>query len=247
GISPLIATEIFLQAEDQSAQAIAEQFSLLIEQTKKGEFSPVINRGKKEDFHVFDLKQFSGEKEYFNNTNHLLDTFYATKANRDRVKQEVGDLSRLMKNELEKNQRKIKKQQQTLKKAEQADVYQKQGELLTAHLHLVNRGDSKVTVVDYYDPNQAEMMIELDPNKTPSENAQNYFKTYQKVKKSKVKLAKEIKKAKAEIDYFEQLLQHLETARLDDIEEIRSELREEGYLKEKRKGNKRKNKPKKPS
>src|SRR5699024_10600130 len=163
------ATEIFLQAEDQSAQAIAEQFSLLIEQTKKGDFSPVINRGKKEYFHVFDLKQFSGEKEYLNNTNHILDTFYtikqnknrdkkkenfnnnnhlldtcyATKANRDRVKQEVGDLSRLMKNELEKNQRKIKKQQQTLKKAEQADVYQKQGELLTAHLHLVNRGDSK--------------------------------------------------------------------------------------------------------
>ncbi|HHU20036.1 MAG TPA: fibronectin/fibrinogen-binding protein [Bacilli bacterium] len=247
GISPLIANEVVLQTENETVQKTAEQFIALIDRAKDGKFSPVIHLGDKEDFHVFDLVQFSGEKESFEDVSGLLDHFYADKADRDRVKQQVGDLSRLMKNELDKNKRKIKKQQQSLKKAERADDYQKQGELLTAHLHLVKKGDQQVTVIDYYDPNQSEMIIKLNPNKTPSENAQNFFKTYQKLKTSKTKLTREIQKARHEIDYFERLLQQLETARLDDIEEIRSELREEGYLKEKRKTSKQKNKPTKPS
>ena len=247
GISPLIANEVVFRAESESVQKTAKQFITLIDQAKAGQFSPVIHLGEKEDFHVFDLVQFSGDKENFTDINLLLDHFYADKADRDRVKQQVGDLSRLLKNELSKNKRKIKKQQQSLKKADRADFYQKQGELLTAHLHLVKKGDDQVTVLDYYDPNQAELTIELNPNKTPSENAQNFFKTYQKLKTSKGKLTREIQKARHEIDYFERLLQQLETARLDDIEEIRSELREEGYLKEKRKASKQKNKTTKPS
>lgn len=247
GISPLIANEVVLQTENETVQKTAEQFIALIDRAKDGQFSPVIHLGDKEDFHVFDLVQFSGEKESFDDVSGLLDHFYADKADRDRVKQQVGDLSRLIKNELDKNKRKIKKQQQSLKKADRADFYQKQGELLTAHLHLVKKGDQQVTVIDYYDPNQAELTIELNPNKTPSENAQNFFKTYQKLKTSKTKLTREIQKARHEIDYFERLLQQLETARLDDIEEIRSELREEGYLKEKRKNNQQKRKQAKPS
>lgn len=246
GISPLIANEVVLRAKVESAQVIAGQFIAMINQAKNGQFSPVIYTGEKEDFHVFELKQFSDEIKYFEDISELLDHLYADKADRDRVKQQVGDLSRLMKNELDKNKRKIKKQQQSLKKAERAGFYQKQGELLTAHLHLVKKGDQNVTVVDYYDPNQAEMLIDLNPNKTPSENAQNFFKTYQKLKTSKGKLTREIQKANHEIDYFERLLQQLETARLDDIEEIRSELREEGYLKEKRKNKQNKNKIAKP-
>lgn len=247
GISPLIANDAVLQADSESAEQTAAVFIEMIDQAKVGNFSPVIHRTGREDFHVFDLVQFSGEKENFEDVSGLLDHFYADKADRDRVKQQVGDLSRLMKNELDKNKRKIKKQQQSLKKAERADYYQKQGELLTAHLHLVKKGDQQVTVIDYYDPNQSEMIIKLNPNKTPSENAQNFFKTYQKLKTSKGKLTREIQKARHEIDYFERLLQQLETARLDDIEEIRSELREEGYLKEKRKNNQQKRKQVKPS
>src|SRR5699024_7654563 len=196
GISPLIANEVVFRAESESVQKTAKQFITLIDQAKAGQFSPVIHLGEKEDFHVFDLVQFSGDKENFTDINLLLDHFYADKADRDRVKQQVGDLSRLLKNELSKNKRKIKKQQQSLKKADRADFYQKQGELLTAHLHLVKKGDDQVTVLDYYDPNQAELTIELNPNKTPSENAQNFFKTYQKLKTSKGKLTREIQKAR---------------------------------------------------
>ena len=246
GISPLIAKEVVSRAETQSAPAIAGQFVSFIEQTRQGNFCPVIDRGKKEDFHVFDLEQFSEAKESFDSVGEMLDTFYADKASRDRVKQQVGDLSRLINNELAKNKRKIKKQQQSLKSAERADHFQKQGELLTAHLHLVKQGDEEVTVVDYYDPDQSKLTIHLDPNQSPSENAQRFFKRYQKLKRSRATLRREIRKAELEIDYFERLLQQLENARLDDIEEIRNELREEGYLKANQKKNQRKNKPAKP-
>src|SRR5699024_8416637 len=86
-----------------------------------------------------------------NYNNHMLDQFYSGKAERDRVMQQTRDLHRFIKNEREKNERKLKKHQQTIKKAKRAPALQKKGELLTAHMHLVSQGDSEVTVVDYYD------------------------------------------------------------------------------------------------
>jgi len=130
--------------------------------------------------------------------------------------------------------------------AENRDYYQKMGELLTAHMHLVSLGDTSVTVTDYYDPEQNELEVELNPNKTPSENAQSYFKSYQKLKTSKQIVEKEIIKTEEEIAYLEQLLQHIDKASVEDVEEIRDELREEGYLKKQVK-TKKKNKPKKPN
>ncbi len=88
------------------------------------------------------------------------------------------------------------------------------------------------------------MDIPLDSNKTPSENAQFYFNKYQKLKKSKVIITKEIARTKTEIIYLEQLLQQIEVASEQDIEEIREELREEGYLKQRNTNKKKKKKRK---
>src|SRR5699024_12598764 len=89
------------------------------------------------------------------------------------------------------------------------------------------------------DPEQREMTISLDPTKTPSENAQNFFRRYRKLTNSKRIIEREIVKTKAEIKYFDQLLHQLDTANIDDEEEIHEELREEGNWKKKRR-NKRK-------
>src|SRR5699024_9951991 len=137
-------------------------------------YTPAIYRNKKEDFHVLPITSTQGEKESFRSANVMLDHFYSGKAERDRVKQQAGDLSRLIKNEKNKNERKLKKHQHTLNKVEDAEHYQKMGELLTAHMHLVKQGDKSVDVIDYYDPAQHTLTIELNPHKTPSENAQNY-------------------------------------------------------------------------
>ncbi|MFB4167558.1 NFACT family protein [Virgibacillus sp. JSM 102003] len=240
GVSPLIAKEIVHQAKLGSSETYKARFEAMQELIQNNNYTPTIYRDKKEDFHVIPISFLDGQEEIFPDTNQMLDNFYSGKAERDRVKQQAKDLYQFIKNEKDKNQRKLKKHEKTIKKAEGADRYQRLGELLTANMHQVKQGDQTATVIDYYDPDQNEMIIELNPNKTPSENAQSFFKTYQKLKTSMKKVKQEIKKANNEIAYLEQLLQQIDSAREADIEEIRDELRDEGYLKRQRQEKKKK-------
>lgn len=246
GISPLLAKEIVYRAKLGSLTDYETAFNQLMTSINEGNFEPCIYQSEKEDFYVLPLTHIKSEKHAFASTSTMLDAFYSGKAERDRVKQQAGDLLRLLKNEIDKNKRKIKKQEQTLKKAEKADDYQRYGELLTAHMHNISTGDKEAVVLNYYDPEQNEITIPLDPNKTPSQNTQAYFKTYQKLKTSKVKVEIEIKKAEQEILYLEEIMQQIEVAREQDIEEIRDELKDQGYIRKRAKARKKNYKPKKP-
>ncbi|TMN23524.1 Rqc2 family fibronectin-binding protein [Lentibacillus cibarius] len=240
GFSPFIANELVHQAKLGTIDTYKEAFAAIKEHIAHHHYTPAIYRGQKEDFHVLPITYWGEKSETFAGTNEMLDKFYSGKAERDRVKQQAKDLYQFIKNEQDKNRRKLKKHEQTLAKSEDAETYQKLGELLTANMHLVKYGDSSVTVTDYYDPEQKPMSIELNSDKTPSENAQRFFKTYQKLKTSKKKVQEEITKTHNEIAYLDQLLQQIDTAREEDIEEIREELREEGYLKKQKQGKKKK-------
>jgi len=242
GVSPFAAKEIITQAALGHPDIYKEKFLAFQKQMINQAYVPTIYRNDREDFHVIPITYLEGEQESFASTNELLDQFYSGKAERDRVKQRARDLFRLIKNELNKNERKLKIHEKSLQKANTANTYQKRGELLTAHLHLVTQGDPSVTVVDYYDPDQQEITIDLQTDKTPSENAQALFTRYRKLSTSKRKVTSEIIKAKREITYLDQLLQHIETARETDIEEIREELRDEGYLKKQRQKKRKKSK-----
>ncbi|MRH42201.1 DUF814 domain-containing protein [Aquibacillus halophilus] len=246
GFSPLIAKEIVHRANLGSYEVYKKVFSNIQSTLLNHDYQPELIKGEKQDFYVLSLSSVAGDKEGFSSISMLLDQFYSGKAERDRVKQQAGDLIRFLKNERDKNVRKIKKLKQTFTKAEKAESYQRFGELLTANMHVLKLGDKSVSVIDYYDPEQNEITIELNPNKSPSENAQSYFKTYQKLKKSKQMVVQEISKAEREINYLDELIQQIDGARVQDIEEIREELREEGYLKAKSKQKKKNKKPSKP-
>lgn len=242
GVSPMAAKELIHRAKLGSETTYIKEFLNFQKQIIENKFEPAIYRNNKEDFHVIPVT-YKEQKQAFTSTNDMVDAFYSNKAERDRVKQQARDLERLVKNELEKNNRKLTIHQTTIKKAKNAQMYQKQGELLTAHMHLIKKGDQSISVVDYYDPNQKEITIDLLHDKTPSENAQLLFKKYRKLSTAKKNAELEIIKTKAEIDYLESILQQMNSARDEDIDEIREELREEGYLK---KQTKRKRKRKKP-
>ncbi len=244
GVSPQIEQELKTFGDDSNAQIAG--FQQLLTRINDGQVDPVIDQSQPA-FYLFPLESFTSDLKHFDSVNLLLDYFYRDKADRDLVKQRAGDLIRVLQNERSKTIRKIKKQQQTLTKAENASRYQKMGELLTAHMHLVKQGDQSVDVIDYYDEDTPALTIELNPNKSPSENAQSYFKTYQKLKTSKKMLDIEIKKAHEMIAYLDQLIEQIEKARLEDLAEIREELEEEGLIKKKVVKNQKKNKPKKPT
>src|SRR5690625_624180 len=246
GISPFIAQELISRAHLGSMDTYKEKFLDIQTDIKHANFKPMIYYVEsKEEFHVIPITSFKGKKEAFSSTSKMLDQFYEDKAEKDRVRQQAQDLKRFVNNELKKNKRKLNIHKKTLKRAKDAEKYQRLGELLTAHMHLVSNGDSEVTVIDYYDPEQKEITIPLKTDQTPSENAQAFFTRYRKLKTSGQIVKKEIQRTNAEIAYFEQLLQQIKTAREIDLEDIREELRDEGYLRKQRRTKRRqKRKPK---
>ncbi|ENH98294.1 fibronectin/fibrinogen-binding protein [Gracilibacillus halophilus YIM-C55.5] len=241
GMSPLLAKEMINRTHLGTLSDYKETFVNIRDQLLNHEYQPQIMYGKKkETFYVLPLTTQQGEIKEFSSVSSLLDHYYSGKAERDRVKQKAGDLTRMLKNEINKNHRKLKKLDQTLDQAKDAANYQRDGELLTAHMHLVTPGDKEVEVVDYYHPDQIKRTISLNENKSPSENAQSLFKKYHKLKNSKLMVEEEKKKAYEEIEYLQEVIEQIEHAREQDIEEIREELQEQGYVKKKAKSNNKK-------
>ncbi|MFC7392495.1 Rqc2 family fibronectin-binding protein [Scopulibacillus cellulosilyticus] len=247
GFSPQLAKEIIHRAGLPTIDAILKSFFAVQNQIKQGDYKPniVYEKQGKDQFHVIDMTHQSGQHKFYDDVHRMLEDYYLIKSESDQVKQRAGDLSHFMINEQKKNQTKLKKLYRTLKESEEAKTFQLYGELVTAHMHMIKQGDKELEAVNYYDENQSKIIIPLNPNKTPSENAQSYFKKYNKAKNAKYMVEKQIEKTKEEIDYFDRLLQQIESASLKDIDEIREELEDGGYLKRKNRG-KQKNKKQKP-
>lgn len=246
GISPLFAKEVVKKAGMVNENALSEAFFTLQKPLQVHQYIPaMITANGKEFFYLFPLSHLHGDEKTFSSVSELLDRFFFGKAERDRVKQQAHDLERFMHNEKTKNEKKLIKLEKTLQDAGKADKYQLFGELLTANMYALKKGDKDIEVVNYYDENGGTVKITLDPLKTPSENAQRYFQKYQKAKNSVAIVEEQIDKTKEEILYFDSLLQQMEAASSKDIEEIREELAEEGYMRN-RKSKNTKKKPSKP-
>ena len=166
--------------------------------------------------------------EPFTSLSDLLDTYYKDKAERDRVKQQASELIRRVENELQKNRHKLKKQEKELLATDNAEEFRQKGELLTTFLHQVPNDQDQVILENYY-TNQP-ITIALDKALTPSQNAQRYFKRYQKLKEAVKYLTELIEETKATILYLESVETVLNQAGLEEIAEIREELIQTGFI-----------------
>ena len=177
----------------------------------------------------FSCVPFSTKIEgHFSNLSQLLDVFYKDKAERDRVKQQASELIRRVENELQKNRQKLKKQEKELQATENAEEFRQKGELLTTFLHQVPNDQDQVVLDNYY-TNQP-ITISLDKALTPNQNAQKYFKRYQKLKEAVKYLTELIEETKSTILYLESVETVLNQAGLDEIAEIREELIQTGFI-----------------
>lgn len=256
GFSPLLARELVYRSEARAEPnsntdaeaygltALWHSFSSLMENVKNNRFTPTIKIDQdngKSFFSITELTHINGDTTVFPDISACLEGFYGNKAERDTVKQRAADLIRFVQNEKAKNISKIKKLEETLEEAKDAEKYRVLGELLTAYMHQIKRGDKSIELVNFYDEEQTTVKIELDPQLTPSDNAQRYFRRYTKHKNSMSIVEEQMEIARTEIVYFEALLQQLDNASLADIGEIRDELVEQGYMKERgRRGPKKK-------
>lgn len=209
----------------------------------KSELAPTLTvTDKKEYFTPLPYLSLNGKQETFETLSKLLDAFYGGKAEKDRVKQQGGELIHKIENELKRNQSKVVKLQQTLADTEHAENYRRDGELLTTFMAQVPKGAEFVELPNYYEEDHL-LKIKLNPALTPNQNAQKYFQKYQKLKNAVKVVHGQIEQATQEISYLESVLSQLEIAGPMDIEMIREELLEQGYVK--KRGTKKQKQPKK--
>lgn len=256
GMSPLVAGEIILRYRNSGDQDHAvvsgeadsvrlwKAFDSVMGPVREFQFAPAAgtNHKGKMIFSAIPLTLLEENVKKYSTISLCMEDYYGDKAERDTVKQRVSDLIRFLGNERSKNIKKLANLQKDLDEAQDADRFRIWGELLFASLHKVSKGDKQASLINYYDENQAEMIIPLDPLLGPSDNAQRYFKKYNKYKNSLLVIDEQLIKTHEEIAYMESLQQQLAHASLNDIEEIRDELVGQGYLRDRSKKGKKKKK-----
>ncbi|SEK70726.1 Predicted component of the ribosome quality control (RQC) complex, YloA/Tae2 family, contains fibronectin-binding (FbpA) and DUF814 domains [Streptococcus equinus] len=182
----------------------------------------------------------SNKEKTFDSLSELLDVFYQDKAERDRVNQQSSDLIHRVQTELDKNIKKLKKQEKELQATENAEEFRQKGELLTTYLSMVPNNQDQVELDNYY--TNEKITIALDKSLTPNQNAQRYFKKYQKLKEAVKHLTGLIEETKHTITYLESVETSLSHASISDIADIREELVETGFVKRRTKDKRHKRK-----
>ncbi|MHA3066121.1 NFACT RNA binding domain-containing protein [Lacticaseibacillus saniviri] len=204
---------------------------------------PTITTGNGVSFTAIPYQSLTGTTSQYATLSELLDAFYVQKAEHDRVQQQGGQLIRVLRNEIDKDKKKQQKLQQTLQASDKADSYRIKGDILTTYLAQVKRGMTEITLPNFYDDEQP-IKISLSNQLSPSQNAQRYFTKYQKLRNSVAYVNDQMAKNQAELDYLEGIAAQIEIANPKDIEDIRLELQDSGYLKRQKRGKKPAKRPK---
>ncbi|MEB6169681.1 NFACT family protein [Staphylococcus pseudoxylosus] len=240
GFSPLITNEIANRRQFMTTQTLPEAFDEVLEEIQ-GEPTPVFHKNHesgKEDFYFMKLDQFYDDIVLYDSLHDLLDRYYDARGERERVKQRANDLVKFVQQQLHKSQNKLSKlidEREGTKEKEQQQLF---GELITANIYRIKQGDESLTALNYY--NGEEVTIPLNPTKSPAVNAQNYYKKYNKLKTREHELQHQIQLTKENIAYFESIEQQLTHISVDEIDDIRDELADQGFMKQRKQSKKKK-------
>ena len=229
GLSPLIAREIIYRSESDSIQNIYDSFTNVLTKIQEAP-SPHVMIASKEYFYLLPLYHIEGELIPCVTLWDMFDRYYFGKDERDRIKQQFHDIERFIRQEYDKNVKKLEKLNEELVNSEKAEQYKVLGELILANIYQIKRGDSVVRVQNFYSENLEELDIPLEPMLSASENAQKYFQKYTKAKNAVNYILEQLELTEKEIAYFETLMIQIETATLKDAYEIKEELELAGYL-----------------
>lgn len=246
GISPMIAREIAYRADKEGLDAVIEA---LKNEVENGMGQPTLvdkTDGSPMDFCFMDIRQYDGalSVRHFDSYSELLDTFFSDRDRLSRMRAKSADLNKLLNNTIDRLSRKINLQKADLKKCADREELRIKGDLLQANLYRIEKGSSVVTVENYYAEDNAPITIRLNPAVTPAMNAQRYYKEYNKAKTRETMLTGQIKKASEELQYIESVQDILSRCETEaELSAIRSELREQGYLRPVKGAAKRKDKP----
>lgn len=190
-------------------------------------------QGKPLDFSFFNITQY-GSGAVVNRADSfsaLLDQFYAERDRIERMRVRSQDLLRILSNLSERLSRKINAQRAELNQCADREQLRVCGDLLNANLYRIDKGAQRVELENFYQ-GMEPVTIRLNPALTPSQNAQKYYKDYRKARTAEQVLAGQIEQAQQELEYVDTVFDALSRAGTErELNEIRQELLEQGYLK----------------
>jgi len=250
GMSPFISREICFVSKLNESTYIGELSNDEIENVWNS-FDTIVNKVKNKkysyniylneelkiyDFYCISLEYLEKSNyKIFDSPGDLLDSYYFDMDNKNKINQKVSNLIKSITTKLERDKKKVEKQHNELLSAENREKYKIYGELIIANLHIVPE-NNKIKVLNYYDPEQKEITIPLDPKLNLKQNSQKFFKRYGKLKNAEEELQKFIDVTNEEIKYLENILFSIEECQTaDDLDDIYIELINEGFMKRKSK------------
>ncbi len=248
GISPLTAREIIykscgrtdvknVELTDSGKNKILYETVKLAKSVSLNQFEPcmIINDASNNlmDFSATPITQYKGlaHTKVFDSISDLLDNFYKTRDMHERIRQKSAGLIKLLTNNIERTSKKLVILSKTLSDSQNKEKHKIYGDLLMANLYNITQGQTEIEVQNYYEENAPFVTIPLSPQLTPSQNAQRYYKKYNKAKTAETEAAKQISNAENDLEYLESTLSAVENADTDeDLNAIRAELISEGYM-----------------
>ncbi len=252
GWSPLVCREIAFRAGGrvdvtfdelgpQGRVRVGEAAEALLKTVRENNFTPTVISVEKrpKDFTFFPAEQYeeAGECTAYPTFSALMDRFYEQRENQERIRQKGQDLIRSVTNARDRTARKLANQQRELEATQDRERLRQFGDIITSNLHAMERGMATLRAMDFYDPEGGEVEIKLDPLLTPQQNAAKYYKEYNKAKTAEEMLTIQLEKGRRELDYLNSVLENITLAEGErDLQEIRQELADTGYLRRQIKG-----------
>ncbi len=245
GIAPVVAREMVFRATGHTdtpvrycfVEDVEREFFAVVQRIKSEEFSPcmILKDGKPVEYSFVELSQYGDcQVKTFDSVGALLDGYFETRDNVRRVQQRASDILKLLTNAQTRIKKKLELQRSELKDCERGVEYKKWGDLITANIYRLSRGDTSAVFEDYEsmreDGSFDTVRVELDSRLSPSANAQRYYKRYNKSKTARIELTKQIELGEAELSYVYTVFEALSRAETPtDLSEIRDELYRSGY------------------
>ncbi len=261
GISSLIAREIVFRASQSSACTLSAlevdrlwfYFTDIINIIRTKEFLPVLLLKNSEnpapfEYAFCDIRQYESAAivRKCDTFSALFDEFFSTRDKNDRIKQRSQDIFHLLCNVQNRLLKKIEIQQAEIADCSNMELMKLYGDLITQNMYAIKRGDTQAECINYFEEDCPKVTIPLDIKLSPSQNAQRYYKLYNKKKSAKIILAAQLENARRELEYIDTVFDALTRAQNErDLDEIREEISAWGYAKRNKSNLKMPQKPKK--
>ena len=241
GLSPLVCREAALfAAGDVDARisglnipAVGQQLALFFQQhlTSPAPYLYCAPDGTPKQFAFCPIRQYGGYTQA-DSFAQLLDHFYTVRDRKDAMRQKSQSVRKAVQNLCQRLTKKLAIQEKECLEAMDRERLRQLGDILTANLHRIEKGQTKVSVQDFYDENMGEIEISLSPILSPQQNAAKFYKDYARMKTAEKELTRQIALGQQELQYLQSVLEELNRAQTDaELEEIRQELQAGGYLK----------------